>query len=304
LPGIEAAMASGAAHLLSFTGTDTIPAIDFLEEYYGADSGRELIGASVPATEHSVMSLGGKESEIETFRRLMKLYPKGILSVVSDTWDYWKILTETARELKDEIMARDGKLVFRPDSGNPYDIICGSHAPERWGLPQEKGSVEILWEIFGGTINSKGYKQLDPHVGLIYGDSITLDLATRICAGLKAKGFASTNLVFGIGSYTYQYVTRDTFGFAMKATAGVVDEEFVEIYKDPKTDSGVKKSARGLLQVTPDMKLHDRATWEEEKNSELVIVYKDGFLQKFRTLAEIRHRLLSSLEAELATVAD
>lgn len=122
----EASLASGAAHLLSFTGTDTIPAIDWLEYFYGADSEKELIGASVPATEHSVMCMGGKETERATYRRLLtEVYPKGIVSIVSDTWDYWKTLTETIPSLKADIMAREGKFVVRPDSGDPVKILCG-----------------------------------------------------------------------------------------------------------------------------------------------------------------------------------
>ena len=149
-------------------------------------------------------------------------------------------------------MGRDGKLVIRPDSGDPVKIICGD--PEASpDSPEYKGSVRVLWETFRGTLNSKGYIQLDPHIGLIYGDSITLDRCKAICEGLEANGFASTNIVFGIGSYTYQHVTRDTFGFAMKATYGVINGKPVEIYKTPKTDSGLKNSAKGLLRVNEDM---------------------------------------------------
>ena len=106
-----------------------------------------------------------------------------------------------------------------------------------------------MWDIFGGIENSKGFKELDSHIGAIYGDSITLERATQICERLKLKGFASTNVVLGIGSFTYQYNTRDTFGFAMKATYGEVDGNGREIYKDPITDDGTKKSAKGLMKI-------------------------------------------------------
>lgn len=281
--GLEAALISGAAHLTSFNGTDTIPAIDFLEFFYGADAEKELIGGSVPATEHSVMCMGGKVSELETYRRLLtEVYPKGIVSIVSDTWDYWHVFDEILPKLKAIIMARDGKLVIRPDSGNPVEVICGT--------PDQKGSIEKLWDIFGGTVNSKGFKQLDPHIGLIYGDSITLDRAKAICQGLKEKGFASTNVVLGIGSYTYQYNTRDTFGFAVKSTFGVIDGQNVSIFKDPKTDCGVKKSAKGLLCVRPDFTLGEEVTWQEEGGL-LQTVFKDGKLENEQTLAQIRKRL-------------
>ena len=296
MDGPESAIRSGAAHLLSFTGTDTIPAIDYLEDYYNANSDKELIGGSVPATEHSVMCMGGQETEVQTFLRLLNdVYPlSAVLSVVSDTWDYWDTITNKASELKSVIMARPGKLVFRPDSGDPVKIICGDpDAPV--GSPQHKGSIQTLWEIFGGSLTSTGYKRLDPHVGLIYGDSITLERAEQIIAGLKAKGFASTNVVLGIGSYTYQFNTRDTFGMALKATYGVIDGKPVDMYKNPKTDSGVKKSAKGLLRVNEDLTLSQQVTPAEEKGGLLETVFLNGKLLRDENLATIRSRLLSNL---------
>lgn len=142
-------------------------------------------------------------------------------------------------------------MVFRPDSGDPVKIICGDpEAP--LGTPENKGAVECLWDVFGGTLTSTGHRLLDSHVGLIYGDSITLPRAQEILDRLEAKGFASGNIVFGIGSHTYQYVTRDTFGTAMKATWGKVDGEARILQKSPKTDSGMKFSARGLLRIERD----------------------------------------------------
>ena len=192
------------------------------------------------------------------------------------------------------IRARVGKLVFRPDSGDPVKIICGDpEAPV--GSPEYKGSIEVLWDTFGGTLTSTGYKRLDPHVGLIYGDSIILERAEEICAGLKAKGFASTNVVLGIGSFTYQYNTRDTFGMALKATYGVIDGKPVDMFKNPKTDSGVKKSAKGLLRVNPDLTLSQQVTPEEEKGGLLETVYLNGKLIRDESLATIRARLLANL---------
>lgn len=309
MSSVESGILSGMGHLLSFTGTDTIPAIYELKKYYGATG---LIGASVPATEHSVMCMGTKGDEIGTFRSLLRKYPTGILSVVSDTWDLWKVCTEYLVEMKDEILARDGKLVIRPDSGDPIDIICGRNKQFRdetyegmWlDTPENSGVVELLWKVFGGTVNEQGYKVLDPHIGAIYGDSITLDRAEQICERLKAKGFASTNIILGIGSYTYQYNTRDTFGFAVKATNGVVNGEEREIFKDPITDDGTKKSAKGLLRVDEVMeadsygKLHhktyklvDQQTREEFAGGALKIVFLNGKSTNFQTLDEIRARL-------------
>jgi len=623
MSGIYDAAASGGGHLLSFFGTDTVAAIDYLEDYYGATG---LVGGSVPATEHSVMCLGGEDDEIGTFRRLItNLYPSGIISIVSDSWDFWRVMTEYTVTLKSEIMSRtsdalgNAKVVFRPDcydaeteiltengwvkfpnldigikvaqmhddwtvdfveplryvdqeyigdmiritsyrdridllvtpnhrliindlkgnlmakeaadakfydnrsipriapardngermtpyekflvafqadgsypsgfeniespgslcghisvrfnfqkirkterliglcqeagldydvhrepargelldqdtiyvrvpvgaplsknfdwvaplsrdftwccefinelghwdgsfrkdgpgrlkydttipynaeiaqlvairggwgchygihtddrseafsdihalsittkqsvggqsickervafsgrvycvqvptgrlvvrrnrkiavcgnSGDPVKIICGDFDASV-GSPESKGAIECLWDVFGGTATSEGFKLLDSHVGVIYGDSITLDRAQAILAGLKAKGFASANIVFGVGSWTYQGVTRDSFGTAIKATFGRVNGEDRVLFKAPKTDNGIKNSARGLLRVETDEEngfvLHEMQTWEQESQGCLETVFKDGELVRFETLDVIRKRL-------------
>ncbi|RPE13970.1 nicotinate phosphoribosyltransferase [Chitinophaga lutea] len=301
MSGVEDAVMSGAGHLLSFAGTDTIPAIDFLEAFYNADCEKELIGGSVAATEHSVMCMGTQDAEIDTFERLItQVYPGGIVSIVSDTWDFWQVITEFLPALKDKILARDGKVVIRPDSGDPVKIIVGDDAAPV-GSPAYKGAIECMWETFGGTITTQGYKLLDGHIGLIYGDSITTERQLAILEGLKQKGFASYNVVLGIGSYTYEYVTRDTFGFAMKATYGEVNGVGRDIFKDPKTDDGTKKSAKGLMQVfkntlTGRLELKDQCTWEEEAQGELKTVFKDGRLLTDWTLADIRARVQEHVE--------
>lgn len=311
MSSIESAMLSGAGHLTSFKGSDTIPALIFLQKYYNATG---LIAGSVAASEHSVMSCGGAEDEIKTFERLIDTFPEGILSVVSDTWDLWKVCTEYLPALKDKILARNGKIVIRPDSGIPEDIICGE-APSGWssdsggkllyehseGSPQRKGVIELLWETFGGTVNEKGFKVLDPHIGAIYGDSITLERADTICKRLAEKGFCSTNIVFGIGSYTYQYNTRDTFGMAMKATYCEVGGVGKAIFKDPITDKGEKKSARGLLlvqengSVPPSLELIQDVTWEQENQGELELVFYESELIRAQNLESIRNLIKSQL---------
>jgi nicotinamide phosphoribosyltransferase len=333
--GLEAASMSGAAHLLSFTGTDTLPAIDFLEEYYGADVEKELVGGSVAATEHSVMCMGGLDDEVGTFARLIgEVYPNGIVSIVSDTWDFWNVVNPDGgicTQLKDKIMARDGKVVIRPDSGDPVKIVTG-YLPDEYevrdgkyyifdivshknGSPtpytkeitelEVKGMIVCLWEIFGGIETSTGYKQLDSHIGAIYGDSITLERAEQICQRLADKGFASTNIVFGIGSFTYQgavtpdaIVTRDTYGFAVKSTYGEVELNGTivgkEIFKDPKTDNGLKKSAKGLTAVYETengFELKDQATWDEVRNCAFYPVFANGKEYVVETLSEIRARV-------------
>jgi nicotinamide phosphoribosyltransferase len=314
MDSVEAVISSGLGHLTSFTGTDSLPTIYGARKYYGAEG---FFCGSVPATEHSVMCAGGKEDEVETFRRLLETYPSGILSVVSDTWNLWKVCTEHVVTLKEEILARDGKLVIRPDSGDPADILCGlntqsgMYSAEQAMHPSFKGVIELLWDAFGGTVNEQGYKVLDPHIGAIYGDSITIDRADEICSRLESKGFASTNVVLGIGSFTYQYNTRDTFGFAMKATyvevltpiEGKPKEEWLlegrEIFKDPITDDGTKKSATGLLFVgkndNHEITLYDKVSWEEEDMGLLQMIYKDGEFHNTTDLTTIRQRVQSNI---------
>jgi nicotinamide phosphoribosyltransferase len=294
MSGVWDATQSGAAHLLSFMGTDTISSIDYLEEYYPGNSDT-FIGGSVPATEHSVMCMGGFLGEVDTFRRLItETYPAGIVSIVSDTWDFWKVIAEFTVDLKSEIMGRDGRVVFRPDSGDPVKIIVGDpNAPE--GSAARKGAVECLWDVFGGTLTDKRYKTIDTHVGLIYGDSISLQRAQKILEGLKAKGFSSANIVFGIGSYAYQFATRDTFGTAIKATFGIVNGEPRELFKDPKTDDGTKKSARGLIRVEFEdgrFVMYDRQDAEGESLGLMEVVFCDGEVKRTDSLTAIRHRLL------------
>ena len=388
MAGVDAACSSGAGHLLSFKGTDTIPAVLWLEKYYNADCEKELIGTSIPATEHSVaetniieiqqelMKYHGPEfkeplmnygvyneelikltdkfikdniskedgvrelAEIVYLNRLLDVYPSGIFSYVADTYNLWEVLTSILPILKDRIMSRDGKVVIRPDSGDPCDIICGLNTKgyywsngtegelcicenddnlgkclvtvedQEYAQQRYKGVIELLWDIFGGTINSKGYKVLDPHIGCIYGDAITLERAEEICRRLESKGFASSNIVFGIGSYTYNMNTRDTFGFALKTTYGVVNGKELMLYKDPITDDGTKKSQKGMVSVFRD-EYFDELMYRDEytkKDKEEAIemrkahptdehyemlqtVFLDGKLIKEYNLQEIRERI-------------
>ena len=337
--GKQAAAMSGFGHLASgLVGTDTIPAVLFAEKYYGANVDAELVGCSVDATEHSVTCSWIMEGEIAFFRYLMREQsPKGILSVVSDTWDFWTLVTEYLPQLKQEIMAREGTLVIRPDSGDPVKILTGykvspvsdyaelfnsqneaekdantnGYEAYRWngeyfGFEEEqtislmdfelKGLIECLWDIFGGTTTDKGFKLLDEHVGAIYGDAITLPRQRQILQRLMDKGFAS-KVVLGIGSYSYQYVTRDTHGSAVKATSVVKNGERVAIFKDPKTDTK-KKSAKGLLKierVNGEFVLFDDVTEFEESQGLLDVVFENGQLVKETTLAQIREMINSQI---------
>ena len=307
-------LSSGLGHATSFRGSDTIICIPGARYFYNEPKNEVCIN-SVNASEHSVSTTKiftvGEQQMIADW---LVDFPKGILSIVSDTFDLWKLITEYLPANKEAIMARDGKLVIRPDSGDPVDIICGTINPSyRTGIagknrtnwtPAEKGVIELLWDIFGGTVNEQGFKVLDPHIGAIYGDSITLDRQIQIYERLAAKGFASTNIVLGIGSYTYQMNTRDTLGFAAKGAwfeveTHVADEVWekigYDIYKDPVTDDGTKKSLKGMVAVFEDENgehyVKTQCTQEEEETGILQVIYENGKLYNLVSLSEIRSKV-------------
>lgn len=294
MSSLQSAVTSGMGHLLSFVGTDTIPAIQAAEQLYGANVEKELVGTSIPATEHSIQCTYGDDNKYLT-DMITRVYPKGFVSVVSDGYDFWEMLGTVVPSLKDKIMARDGKLVIRPDSGDPVKIVCGD--PDGKTELERKGAVEVLWDTFSGTVTEKGYKLLDSHIGLIYGDAITVERAQQIMDGLKAKGFASINVVFGIGSFTYQYNTRDTFGFALKSTACIINGDEKHIYKNPKTDDGVKKSQTGKVVVLKSSSLNALVCYqglrleEDVPNDELKLLFFNGKLVRETTFSKIRETL-------------
>jgi nicotinamide phosphoribosyltransferase len=314
-------LSSGLGHASSFLGSDTIICIPGSRYYYNEPEDQVSI-YSVNASEHSVSTTKiftvGEQQMIADW---LVDFPKGILSIVSDTFDLWKLITEYLPANKESILARDGKLVIRPDSGDPVDIICGvgydvhinpfrTNRPD-YSIEERKGVVELLWDIFGGTVNEQGYKVLDPHIGAIYGDSITLDRQIQIYKRLEAKGFAATNIVLGVGSFTYQMNTRDTFGFAAKGAwfevleldpiANTPDENGVlgfkkvgyDIYKDPITDDGTKKSLKGLICVTEDHEVLTQCTWEQEAQGILQTIYEEGRFDNETSLTEVRNKLNS-----------
>ncbi|MFR2888758.1 MAG: nicotinate phosphoribosyltransferase [Clostridium butyricum] len=373
----ESAIVNGACHLLSFSSTATIPSIPFLQHYYNGDL--KEIGRGTPSLEHSVVCSYGDslEQEFECYRHIIEdVYPNGVISMVSDSYDYWNVLTDMLPRLKSSILSRDGKIVIRPDSGVPADIICGTKTVydldlqnkeeyklyfadktyNKWKngkidyddsqdyyyeandkvykltnfVPkyvstggynivdeifsdctlieeytkeftvEEKGSIEVLGEVFGYTINSKGYKVLNPKIGLIYGDGITLERCQDICKRLLVQGWATNNVIFGVGSYSYQYATRDTLGFALKATHSIVDGKERKIQKHPKTDNdSFKKSQKGMCVVYKDnsnkIKFIDGLTIQQQKNCEdenlLKPVFKNGKMLVQQDLRDIRDRL-------------
>lgn len=311
LRNLEDAQVSGMSWILYSQGSDTCPCLNAVSKFYGSLA-KTLLATSVPATEHSLQcsflafTQDTRESDKMYVLNSMRAYPTGITSVVSDGFDFWRVVMEILPdpEVKAAIMAREGTLVIRPDSSpkTPVEILIGDpEAETEW---ERKGLVECLWDIFGGITNSKGYKQLDPHIGCIYGDSITLEFQKAILEGLKAKGFASTNVVLGVGSYSIVYNTRDSFGMAIKATAIEFEHELVPIYKDPKTDKGEKKSAKGLIFVERfenGLVMHENLGWDDwqtklaSPTSAFRKVYEDGDLLINESWEQVTERALANL---------
>lgn len=293
---LQSAIKSSAAFCLSFLNTATVPAILFLEDMYNCDCTKEQVAFGSISTEHSVMCSNKSTDgdEITLVKRLLtETYKDKSFSMVSDSYDYWNMVNVILPSLREEIMAHNGCLLIRGDSGDPVSIVTET--------------VFALWNHFGGTENSKGYKVLDPHVKAIYGDSITPERCEEIYSRLALYGFAANNVALGVGSFSMQCLeeggdfkpfTRDTYGIAVKTTYMTVNGHGFPIFKDPKTDSGnFKKSQKGLCHVHLDENKeivytdeYDEETLPKENNL-LETVFEDGKMVKEYSLSEIRNRL-------------
>lgn len=274
----ESAGVGGMAHLTNFMGTDTIHAMAFAHKYYNANLND--IAYSVPATEHSVMTARGREGEEGVFAKLLNDYPTGILSVVSDSYDIFNFTTKIAEKYKDQIMARDGKVVFRPDSGDPCDVTLQV--------------IENVGKVFGYTTNQKGYKVLPPQVGVIWGDGIDIDGIGQILGVLKTNGWSASNIVFGMGGGLLQKVNRDTMRFAFKASAIKIKGVWYEVFKDPVTaqkDSGMfKGSKRGKLKLYKNENgEYKTIPFDQIDLDELKLVFENGKLMKEYTWDEVKN---------------
>ncbi len=302
---VESAIKSSAAWCLSFANTATVPAILWLEDNYDCDCTKETVAFGAISTEHSVMcsNYAVDGNEITQIKRLLtEIYPNHSFSMVSDSYDYWNLVDNILPQCKEEIMNHNGCISIRGDSGDPVEVVIKT--------------VFHLWDMFGGTINSKGYKVLDSHVRAIYGDSITPQRCENIYKILARNGFAINNVALGVGSFSmmcledidyvegtnipsdvrYNPYTRDTFGIAVKATyAEDANGNPIMIYKQPKALSW-KKSQKGCCIVAKDgMSYTDGHTWEEVaqeilygKGSLLKPVFFNGELMCSYTLEEVR----------------
>lgn len=286
----ESAIKAGAGWCLSFLNTATVPAIPYLEKNYNCDCTKEPVAFGSPSTEHSVMcsNYAVDGDEITLLRKLLtEIYPNTSFSVVLDSYDYWNVIENILPQLKEEIRNHNGCMLMRGDSGDCVEVVTKT--------------VFQLWKEFGGTVNSKGYKVLDPHVKAIYGDSITVQRCEQIYQILMANGFACSNVALGVGSFSFQCIeeegilkpfTRDTFSSCIKATYCEINNKSYPIFKHPK-EGGFKKSQKGCCVVFEDnkeLKFKDEFDWESacQADNLLKTVFRDGTLIKEQSLVEIR----------------
>ena len=291
---IDSAIKAGAGWCLSFLNTATVPTIPYLEENYNCDCTKEPVAFGSPSTEHSVMcsNYAVDGDEVTLLKKLLtEIYPNTSFSAVLDSYDYWNVIEHILPQIKKEILAHNGCMLMRGDSGDCVEVVTKT--------------VFKLWELFGGTVNSKGYKVLDPHVKAIYGDSITIQRCEEIYQILMENGFACSNVALGVGSFNFQCIeednclkpfTRDTFSSCIKATYCEIDGKPYPIFKNPK-DGGFKKSQKGCCIVIKDentLIFKDGYSWEEVskiKENMLKPVFKDGVMIKEQSLKEIRELL-------------
>ncbi len=297
----ESALSASSGFLTSFTKTSTIPVLPYLNQYYNADVTKETVGNWSASVEHSCttsnFAVDGDEEKFFV-RMCTEIYPKGNFSFVCDSYDYFNFINNILPKYKDVVLNRDGCINVRPDSGDPEKIICGNEDSN--SEMERVGTINSLWNTFGGYINSKGYKVLDKHIRIVYGDSITLERCESICNRLMIMGYSVENVIFGVGSYSLQYLTRDTQGWALKATYAVIDGKEIEIFKNPKTDEdNIKKSLKGKVVVIEDqegkLKVKDglnKEGYSKYRNEDLLqTVFKDGKLLKETSLREVREKI-------------
>ena len=299
---MEEACKTSASWLISFNKTSTVPAISWLDYFYNADCSYNHLGIGAVSIEHSVVSsnVAVGTSEKELILKLLKQYKN--FSYVADTYDYWDIVKNVLPEIKEEILAHEGKILIRPDSGDQYENVIQT--------------VQSLWETFGGTENKKGYKVLNPHVGMILGDGCTLKQVEKIWKKLEEMKFAATNCLFGVGAFCFHAFfegdkmivsTRDTFGFAQKTTyIQLMDGRELEVVKDPKTDTAkLKKSHKGLVFVekvgndyiaTDGLTEHEYDKLAAAHKDEMQVVFVNGVYFNRQNLMDIRARLAKEIE--------
>ncbi|WP_053238714.1 nicotinate phosphoribosyltransferase [Sandaracinus amylolyticus] len=272
----ESAAIGGAAHLVSFEGTDTIPALLLARRHYG----EPMAGFSIPAAEHSTITSWGRDRESSAYRNMLESYPRGLVAVVSDSYDVYRACEQLwGRELRELVLSRDGTLVVRPDSGHPPEVVCRV--------------LEILGRAFGTAINAKGYRVLDPHVRVIQGDGIDPVMIAEILAAMSERGWSADNVAFGSGGALLQKVHRDTQNLAIKCSAVEIDGAWRPVMKDPVTDPGKRSKSGRLALVREAGAFRTVARGDSGHPGDLLEpVFRDGEILRRQTLSDIRRRAL------------
>ncbi len=276
----ESAAIGGAAHLVNFMGTDTIAGIELLMEYYKA----KMPGFSIPAAEHSTITTWGEDGEVLACENMLVKYPKGLVAIVGDSWDIMNAVRNIwGDKLHDKVIARDGVVVVRPDSGDPKII-----------LPD---ILDALGEAFGFTVNAKGYKVLNSKVRVIQGDGITRKSLGGILDAVMDRKWSADNLAFGSGGGLLQNCDRDTQRFAMKCSYAEIDFVGREVFKRPATDP-TKNSKRGRLMLVKEGGVF-KTIPEGAKNVKdfLVTVFENGKLLQDYTFEEVRQNAAIEIAA-------
>jgi nicotinamide phosphoribosyltransferase len=280
----ESAAIGGMAHLTSFLGTDTIAAVVAARRYYGADNP----GASVMASEHSTTTIYGQQNEKQAILNFIEAAgPSRIVSVVSDSWDYFGLVQAFCDdpELRQAVRKHGetgGRVVIRPDSGRPEEIVIKT--------------LEILEKTYTPERNKAGFKELPPEIGIIYGDGINYYTIDKICRAMVKSGWAvsSRNIVFGMGGGLLQQLDRDTQKFAIKCSYAEVDGEARDVYKKPATDK-TKDSKRGRLKLIQDSYKVFRTVREEEPGEDLMReVFLNGKILHYTYFGEVKDNIRNS----------
>jgi nicotinamide phosphoribosyltransferase len=280
---LESASIGGAAHLLSFKGTDNVAGITLAQKYYNAT----MPGFSIPAAEHSTITAWGAENEHRAMAHILDQFPTGLVSVVSDSYDVYRACRDIwGSKLRDQVLGRDGTVVVRPDSGYPPEIVVAVLA--------------ILGEALGFTTNPKGYKVLTPKMRVIQGDGVDYEMIDKVLAHMKTHGWSADNIVFGMGGALLQKLNRDTQKFAFKCSSVTVQGQDRDVYKLPVTDEG-KKSKAGrfklVLRQGAQGKFYETVPYDN-KNDELVEIFRNGTLVKEYSFDECREQTLREHKAQ------
>lgn len=272
----ESAGIGGLAHLVNFAGTDTIEAVRAGRAYYN----EPMAGFSIPATEHSTITVWGEDGEADAYANLLKQFarPGAVVACVSDSYDIYNAASNLwGGKLKAQVEASGATIVVRPDSGDPTTVPVDI--------------IELLMERFGYTTNDAGYKVLPDSVRVIQGDGINIDSIKQIIANMDSKKLALDNIAFGMGGALLQHMNRDTLQFAMKASYALIDGEGRDVYKRPVGDKG-KASKRGILTLNQaaNGKFFTRQRWDTVGENVLRTVYRNGELLVDDTLSQVRDR--------------